>query len=46
MGYGLLSAIGACFGSNQMPTIALESDGSLVNIQELATVSGYHLPIS
>ena len=46
MGYGLPSAIGACFGSNQMPTIALESDGSLMlNIQELATVSGYHLPI-
>lgn len=46
MGYGLPSAIGACCGSDYQKTLALESDGSIMlNIQELATIVGYQLPI-
>jgi acetolactate synthase I/II/III large subunit len=46
MGYGLPSAIGACFANNKKPMIAIESDGSLqLNIQELATVKAFNLPI-
>lgn len=46
MGYGLPAAIGACFGNNMQPMVAVESDGSLqLNLQELATLVGYQLPI-
>ena len=45
MGYGLPSAIGAASKTNKK-TILIESDGSfLFNIQELATIKTYKLPI-
>lgn len=47
MGYGLPSAIGACFANQCRPMVAVESDGSLqLNIQEFATVRAFRLPIS
>jgi acetolactate synthase-1/2/3 large subunit len=47
MGYGLPAAIGACFANGKRPMIAIESDGSLqLNIQELATVQAFNLPIT
>ena len=47
MGYGLAAAIGACLGNGSQPTIAVESDGSLMlNLQELATLRGLNLPIT
>jgi len=46
MGYGLPAAIGACFAQGQQPMVAVESDGSLqLNIQELATLKAFNLPI-
>ncbi|WP_286751310.1 thiamine pyrophosphate-binding protein [Pseudomonas sp. UBA2522] len=46
MGYGLPAAIGACFANDCKPMVAVESDGSLqLNIQELATLRGFNLPI-
>ena len=46
MGYGLPAAIGACFANGSKPMVAVESDGSLqLNIQELATLRGFNLPI-
>ncbi len=46
MGYGLPSAIGACFGRDCEPIVAIESDGSLqLNVQELATIVANKLPI-
>lgn len=46
MGYGLPAAIGACFANGCKPMIAVESDGSLqLNIQELATMKAFNLPI-
>jgi len=46
MGYGLPAAVGACFANECEPMVAVESDGSLqLNIQELATVSAFDLPI-
>lgn len=46
MGYGLPAAIGACFANGRKPMVAVESDGSLqLNLQELATVRGFDLPI-
>lgn len=46
MGYGLPTAIGACFANHSKPLIAVESDGSLqLNIQELATLRAFNLPI-
>lgn len=46
MGYGLPAAIGACFANGRRPMVAVESDGSLqLNIQELATLRGFDLPI-
>lgn len=46
MGYGLPAAIGACFANHLKPMLAIESDGSLqLNIQELATVRAFNLPI-
>jgi acetolactate synthase-1/2/3 large subunit len=45
MGYALPAAIGACLASGK-EVICIEGDGSLqMNIQELATVSHYNLPI-
>jgi len=47
MGYGLPAAIGACFANGKKPMIAIESDGSLqLNIQELATLQAFNLPIT
>ncbi len=46
MGFGLPGAIGACVGSGRGRTICLAGDGGLqFNIQELATVRNYNLPI-
>ncbi len=46
MGYGLPAAIGACFAAERQPMVAIESDGSLqLNIQELATLKAFNLPI-
>ncbi len=46
MGYGLAAAIGACLGNSVQPTVAVESDGSLMlNLQELATLKGLNLPL-
>jgi acetolactate synthase-1/2/3 large subunit len=46
MGYGLPSAIGACFANNKKRVICLEGDGSIqLNIQELETVKYHNLPI-
>lgn len=46
MGYGLPAAIGACFANGKQPMYAIESDGSLqLNIQELATIRAYNLPV-
>ena len=47
MGYGLPAAIGACFANNKKPMVAIESDGSLqLNVQELATIQAFNLPIT
>jgi acetolactate synthase-1/2/3 large subunit len=46
MGYGLPAAIGACMARDKSKTILIESDGSLqLNVQEMATIAGLHLPI-
>lgn len=46
MGYGLAAAIGACIGAGRVPTVCVESDGSLMlNLQELATLKALNLPI-
>ena len=46
MGYGIPAAIGACFANSLKPMVAVESDGSLqLNLQELATIRGFNLPI-
>jgi acetolactate synthase I/II/III large subunit len=46
MGYGLSAAIGACIGAGRVPTVCVESDGSLMlNLQELATLKALDLPI-
>lgn len=46
MGYGLPSAIGACFASKKKRVICLEGDGSIqLNIQELQTVVHHQLPV-
>jgi acetolactate synthase-1/2/3 large subunit len=45
MGYALPAAIGACLASGK-EVICIEGDGSLqMNIQELATIKHYNLPI-
>jgi acetolactate synthase-1/2/3 large subunit len=47
MGYGLPAAIGACIGAGGLPTVCVESDGSLMlNLQELATLKQLDLPIT
>lgn len=46
MGYGLPSAIGACFAANNARVICVNGDGGFVmNIQELETISHFKLPI-
>lgn len=46
MGFGVPSAIGACIAREKHRTIVLEGDGSLQhNLQELALIQGYGLPI-
>ena len=46
MGYDLPAAIGASFAKGCSSVVCLAGDGSLMmNIQELATVAGYKLPI-
>lgn len=46
MGYDLPAAIGACVGSGKKDTVCLAGDGSIMmNLQELATVAHYKLPI-
>jgi len=46
MGYGLPAAVGACLGRPGVPIIAVTGDGSIMmNIQELATIRRYDLPI-
>jgi len=46
MGYGLPSAIGACFANNNKRIICAHGDGGLeMNIQELQTIVHYKLPI-
>ena len=46
MGYGLPSAIGTCLSNQNKKIVLIESDGSFMfNIQELATIKTYNLPI-
>jgi len=46
MGYDLPGAIGACKASGDKPIICLAGDGSIMmNLQELQTIVGNHLPI-
>jgi acetolactate synthase-1/2/3 large subunit len=46
MGYDLPAAIGACFGSGRKMVVCLAGDGSIqMNLQELATIRHYQLPI-
>jgi len=46
MGYGISAAIGACLGAGCIPTVCVESDGSLMlNLQELITLKALNLPI-
>ncbi|MCI9577938.1 MAG: thiamine pyrophosphate-binding protein [Oscillibacter sp.] len=46
MGLAVPSAIGACVAGSKRRTIVLEGDGSLQhNLQELALIQGYGLPI-
>lgn len=45
MGYDLPAAIGACIASRK-PVYCIAGDGSIMmNLQELQTVVGYHLPV-
>ncbi len=46
MGYGLPAAIGAHFADPSRPVVAVSGDGSImINIQELATLRRYGLPV-
>ncbi|SET79132.1 acetolactate synthase-1/2/3 large subunit [[Clostridium] aminophilum] len=46
MGYGLPASIGCCIADHTKDVILITGDGSLqMNLQELQTVIGYHLPI-
>lgn len=46
MGFGLPSAIGACLARPQSTIINVAGDGSfMMNVQELATIKRYQLPI-
>ncbi|MGB7754718.1 MAG: acetolactate synthase 2 catalytic subunit [Salinisphaera sp.] len=46
MGYGLPAAIGAQFAHPERPVINIAGDGSfMMNVQELATIRRYRLPV-
>jgi acetolactate synthase-1/2/3 large subunit len=46
MGYGLPAAMGACLADPSRRTVSVTGDGSImINIQELATVKRYGLPV-
>ena len=46
MGYGLPAAIGASFANGRKPMFAVDGEGGLqLNLQELATIRAYQLPI-
>jgi len=46
MGYGLPAGIGAQFGKPDAPVVVVSGDGSIMmNIQELATLKRYDLPV-
>lgn len=46
MGYGLPSAMGACFASGKKEVVCVTGDGSIqLNIQELQTIVHHKLPI-
>ena len=46
MGWGLPAAVGACFANRRKRTICIAGEGGLMmNIQELATVMHYKLPV-
>jgi acetolactate synthase-1/2/3 large subunit len=46
MGFALPAAIGACFGLNNQPVVAIIGDGSMqLNIQELQTIVRNSLPV-
>lgn len=46
MGYGLPAGIGAQFGKPDSPVVVVSGDGSIMmNIQELATLKRYNLPV-
>ncbi|MCC7007117.1 MAG: thiamine pyrophosphate-binding protein [Ottowia sp.] len=46
MGYDLPAAIGACKASQNQPIVCLAGDGSIMmNLQELQTIAGNHMPI-
>lgn len=46
MGYGLPAGIGAQFGKPDSPVVVVSGDGSIMmNIQELATLKRYQLPV-
>jgi len=46
MGFGFPAAIGACFANKNLPVFAIVGDGGfLMNIQELATIAEYNIPV-
>ncbi len=46
MGFGLPAAIGAAVAADEKPVVCLAGDGSIqMNIQELATIKDYNLPV-
>jgi len=46
MGYGIPAAIGAALARPDCPVVCVSGDGSIMmNIQELATLKRYHIPI-
>ena len=46
MGYGLPAAIGAQLAYPNAPVVCVSGDGSIMmNLQELATINRYHLPV-
>jgi len=46
MGYGLPAAIGVCLAHPDSPVVVVSGDGSIMmNIQELATLTRYELPV-
>lgn len=46
MGFGFPAAIGAALGQHELPVIAIVGDGGFqMNIQELATIQNYNIPV-